>query len=283
MIIPKNKISMRFQLSCKHIVVLILLLTTSLFAQRVRDDVEDLKRINVTEKTGDFIPLDIELEDQNGKKTFLNEIVNNTTPVIFCFAYYDCPMLCTQVLNSVSNSINKLDWESKDKFSVVTVSINPNDTAESARLKKERYVAGLDDRSLMYNWNFYTADQPTIDTLTKAFGFEYFYDKERDEYAHPAVVFVLSPEGKISRYLYGLNYEPKDLKLSLLEAANGKIGNSLDRLLLYCYHYDSTSNSYTLFATNIMRLGGILTIIIIGLFLGLYWFRENKKRIQYSN
>ena len=265
------------------VLILILSLSVNLFAQRIRNDVEELKRIKVTEKTGDSIPLDVELVDQDGKRILLSEIVNGTTPVLFSFAYYDCPMLCTQVLNSISKSINKLDWESQDRFAVVTVSIDPDDNAESARLKKELYVAGLNDRSLMYNWNFYTADQATIDLLTDALGFEYFYDEARDEYAHPAVVFVLSAEGKISRYLYGLNYEPKDLKLSLLEAADGKIGNSLEQLLLYCYHYDATSNSYTLFAGNVMRLGGILTIVILGLFLSLHWLRENRNRVRYTN
>jgi len=279
----KNKKVNIYILSIKSILLLFLILINNLFAQRLRNDDNELNRINVTEKLGDFIPLNVQLVDQNGERITLNKIANNSTPIIFSFAYYDCPMLCTQVLNSISQSINKLDWESKDKFSVVTVSINPNDTAESARLKKERYVAGLNDESLMYNWNFYTTDQATIDVLTNAFGFEYFYDVERNEYAHPAVVFVLSPDGKISRYLYGLNFKPKDLKLSLLEATDGNIGNTLEKLLLYCYYYDSTSNTYTLFANNVMRLGGVLTIIVLSLFLGLYWLRENRNRIRYLN
>jgi len=279
----KSKKVRIFILSVKSVLILFIFLINNLFAQRLRDDVSELNRINVTEKLGDYLPLDVELTDQNGQRIQLNMIINNTNPVIFSFAYYDCPMLCTQVLNSVSQSINKLDWKSHDKFSVVTVSIDPNDSAEDARLKKERYVAGLDDESLMYNWNFYTADQSTIDLLTNTFGFEYFYDEERDEYAHPAVVFVLSPDGKISRYLYGLNFEPKDLKLSLLEATEGNIGNTLEKLLLYCYHYDSTSNTYTLFAGNVMRLGGVLTLIFLSLFLGMYWLSENKNRVRYTN
>lgn len=263
--------------------ILILLIISFGFTQRVRDDVSELNRISVTEKLGDYIPLNVELTDQDGKTKQLNAIMNNPhTPVIFVFAYYNCPMLCTQVLNSISASIDKLDWESKNRFSVITVSIDPNDTPDSAKLKKERYVSGLKDKSLYNNWNFYIADQKTIDVLTQSLGFEYFYDENRNEYAHPAVLFILSPDGKISRYLYGLNFEPKDLKLSLLEATEGKIGNTVERLLLYCYHYDSTSNSYTLFAENIMRIGGILTLVILILFLGLYWFRENRRSIEFT-
>jgi protein SCO1/2 len=262
---------------------LFLAVGSTVLGQRVRSDVQELKRINVNEKPGTIIPLDLQVTDQSGKILILKELFNNNTPVVFFFAYYDCPMLCTQVLNSVSKSINKLDWESDDKFTVVTLSINPDDTPESARLKKERFVSGLDDKSLQYNWTFLTAGQTVIDTLTNAFGFEYFYDEKRGEYAHPAVVFILSPHGKISRYLYGLNFEPKDLKLSLLEAADGQIGNTLDQLLLYCYHYDATSNSYTLFAGNVMRLGGVLTLFFLCLFLGIHWLHENKKRIGLTN
>ncbi len=260
----------------------VLVSVSGLYAQELRNDIKELNQIKVTEKLGQYIPLNVELTDQNGIKSTLGNIISNKqTPVIFSFAYYDCPMLCTQVLNSVSSSINKLDWESQNKFSVITVSIDPNDTRELARLKKERYVSGLKDKTLNYNWNFYTANQKTIDLLTSSLGFEYFYDEKRDEYAHPAVVFVLSPQGKISRYLYGLNFEPKDLKLALLEAAKGKIGNTLEKLLLYCYHFDSNSNTYTLFAGNIMRLGGIVTLVLLSLFLGIYWMKENKASIGF--
>ncbi|MCB0281898.1 MAG: SCO family protein [Calditrichae bacterium] len=248
------------------------------YAQRVRDDLSELKRINVTEKLGKNIPLDVDLINEQGQEIKLSDFFNKDVPVIFTFAYYECPMLCTQVLNSLSSSINRLDWESKDKYQVVTVSIDSGETAESAVLKKKIYVSTLDDSTLQYNWSFLTARQSSIDTLTKALGFEYYYIEDRDEFAHPAVIFVLSPEGKITRYLYGLYYEPKDLKLALLEASKGQIGNTIDKLILYCFHYDETSNTYVLFAQNLMRLGGIFTMIILGLFLGGFWMREKRKK-----
>ncbi|KAA3611195.1 MAG: SCO family protein [Calditrichaeota bacterium] len=248
-----------------------------LFSQQVRDDVEELKKINVFEKSGSFIPLDVPLTTEQGDTVSLTDYFNSEVPVLFTFAYYDCPMLCSQVLTAVSASVKKLDWESDNRYKVITISIDPDETPELARKKKKFYLAEISDPEIKKNWTFFTASQEAIDTLTEAFGFEYYYVEERDEYAHPAVAFVLSPEGKISRYLYGLNYEPKDLKFALLEASEGRVGSALEKLLLYCYHYDATANTYTPFAKNIMRLGGVITLLILGSFLSIYWIRENKK------
>jgi protein SCO1/2 len=248
-----------------------------LFAQQIRDDIEELKKINVVEKSGDFIPLDVSLKTELGETVTLKKYFNSQVPVLFTFAYYDCPMLCSQVLSAVSSSVKKLDWESENRYKVITLSIDPDETPEIALQKKKFYLAEIDDPEIKSNWTFFTASQQSIDTLTKALGFEYYYVPESDEFAHPAVVFILSPEGKISRYLYGLNYEPKDLKFALLEASEGKVGSTLERLLLYCYHYDATANTYTPFAMNIMRLGGILTLVVLGSFLAIHWIREKKR------
>lgn len=264
---------------------LILLLSLNMLsAQRVRDDLSELKRINVTEKPGSYIPLDVDVTNELGQKKNLSDFFNKDVPVIFTFAYYECPMLCTQVLNSLSSSVNRLNWESENRYQVITVSIDSSENHESAALKKKIYVSTIEDTTIRYNWSFFTAKQGAIDTLTEALGFEYYYMEERDEFAHPAVIFILAPDGKITRYLYGLYYEPKDLKLALLEASDGKIGNSLDKLILYCYHYDETSNTYVLFAENMMRVGGVLTMIILGIFLGGYWMYERrKKKSLYQN
>lgn len=261
-----------------RIVFLMFFLVNSLLSQQLRDDIKELKRINVTEKLGEFIPLDVALKTEQGKDVTLEEYFNAQVPVLFTFAYYECPMLCNQVLSSVASSVKRLNWGSENRYKVVTVSIDPDETPEIARKKKLFYLAEIVDPEIKSNWTFFTASQKSIDTLTKALGFEYFYIEEMDEFAHPAVVFILSPEGKITRYLYGLNYEAKDLKLAFLEASAGKIGNTLERLLLFCYHYDSTANTYTPFAKNIMRLGGVVTLIILGSFLMIYWIRENKRQ-----
>ena len=257
--------------------LIIFLIYCNLSAQRNRDDVEELKRINVTEKLGEFIPLGVELVNEQGEKVLLADYFKEQQPVIFTFAYYECPMLCSQVLNAVAASVDRMDWESKNRYKVITVSIDSAETYSLAAEKKKFYLKEIKDPDIKENWTFFTAPQKSIDTLTKAMGFEYYYVEERDEFAHPAVVFVLSPDGKISRYLYGLNYEPKDLKLALLEAAEGKIGNTLDKLILFCFHYDANSNTYVLFAQNVMRLGGVLTMIALFSFLAVYWVKERKK------
>lgn len=247
-------------------------------AQEVRSDLEELKRITVTEQLGTIIPLDLEVVDENGIKAKLKDYINGEYPIIFSFAYYECPMLCTQVLSAMAASVKRMDWEAEKKYKVITLSIDARETAQVANKKKLFYLKDIEDESVRENWSFLTAPQSTIDTLTKSLGFGYYYVEERDEFAHPAVVFILSPEGKVSRYLYGLNYEPKDLKFSLLEASDGKIGTTMEKLLLYCYHYDSIANTYVLFAWNLMRLGGVLTMILLFSFLGVYWMREIKKR-----
>jgi len=256
---------------------IIFLFYCNLFAQRIRDDVEELKRINVTEKLGEYVPLDVELINEQGERVQLADYFKDEQPVIFTFAYYECPMLCSQVLTAVAASVNRMDWESKDRYKVVTVSIDSAETYTLAAEKKKFYLKEVEDPYIKENWTFFTAPQKSIDSLTKAMGFEYYYVEERDEFAHPAVVFVLSPDGKISRYLYGLNYEPKDLKLALLEASEGKIGDTLDKLVLFCFRYDANSNTYVLFAQNVMRMGGILTMIVLFSFLAVYWIRERKK------
>ena len=262
-----------------RLVVLILLLFFFNFsAQRIRDDIKELKQINVTENIGGYLPLDVELINEQGTTVSLADYFSDGQPVLFTFAYYECPMLCTQVLNAVATSVNRMDWESENRYKVVTVTIDSAETYKTAVEKKKFYLKEIEDPNIKENWTFFTASQKSIDVLTKSLGFDYYYVEERDEFAHPAVVFVLSPQGKISRYLYGLNYEPKDLKLALLEASEGKIGNTLDKLILYCFHYDANANTYVLFARNIMRLGGVLTMIGLFSFLAVYWVRETKKK-----
>ncbi len=264
-------------------IAFLLLSFSLLFAQRVRDDVQELKKIGVDEHLGEFIPLDIPVITTAGDTVQLATIFQTGKPVLFTLAYYECPMLCSMVLDGVAQSINTLNWESKNRYQVVTISIDSAETPAQAKTKREAYINRAVDTSLKYNWSFFTAPQSTIDTLSRALGFQYYYVEETDEFAHPAVVFILSPEGKISRYLYGLNYEPKDLKFALMEASDGKVGTTLEQLILFCYHYDATENTYVLFARNIMRLGGIITMILLTGFLFIYWKKEKKLKMAKLN
>lgn len=259
--------------------IIVLICATSFgFAQQLRDDIKPLQQIGVDENLAAKIPLSIPVTDEFGTKKELKSYFNKGKPVLFTFAYYDCPMLCTQVLQAMASSVRKMDWESSDRYQVVTVSIDVRDSADVAQKKKKFYLAEIEDPDIHKNWTFLTAPQATIDTLTKAFGVKYFYDEKRDEFAHPAVVFTLSPEGKITRYLYGLNYEPKDLKLALLEASEGRVGSTLEKLILYCFHYDSTANTYVLFARNLMKLGGAVTLLLLSIFLVYFWMKDRRKR-----
>ncbi len=264
----------------RSVLVIFFLISLSV-AQTVRNDLDELNKISVTERLGETIPADIKVTTEKGETVLLNSLLSSEQPTVFMFAYYDCPMLCTMVLNGFSEALNNLDWDKKNNIRIVTLSIDPGEDHLLAAQKKETYINTLKDKSVAENWTFATTNKAAIDTLTAAFGFEYYYVPERDEYAHPAVLFVLSPDNVISRYLYGISYNAFDLKLALLEASQGKIGSTIDRIILYCYHYDADANSYVALAGNIMKLGGLLTLIVLIIFLGTYWIKEKQKRIAF--
>lgn len=250
--------------------------------QQINNNLKELKKINVVEKLGDKIPLNVPVITSRGDTVSLSTYFNNGKSTVFVFAYYECPMLCTQVLNGLAESANKLNWQAKDRYQFLTLSINPREDATLAEKKRETYIAQVKDSTLKGQWEFLTATQSAIDTLTRAMGFEYYYIPEKDQYAHPAVAYVISPKGVISRYLYGLKYEPKNLKLALLEASQGKIGTTLDRILLYCYHYDPNASSYVLFANNLMNIGAMLTLFILILFIARLMYKNRKRKLKIS-
>ena len=159
-------------------------------------------------------------------------------------------------------------------YTILTISIDPTETYELAAAKKKNYSAQLGIPDRPDAWTFFVGEESRSKALADSLGFMYYYDEKIQEYAHPAVLHVLTEDGKISRYLYGIEFKPNDLKISLLEAAKGKIGNSFDKILLYCFHYDPDSKGYVVFAGNVMKLGGLLTIVVLGLFLGILWSKE---------
>jgi len=170
-----------------------------------------------------------------------------------------------------------LDWVPGKEFKILTVSIDPTENVELAAAKKSRYYADFGKAMAEDGWVFFIAEESQSKALADAIGFQYYYDKERDQYAHPAVITIISPNGKISRYLYGIEFKERDLKLGLLEASEGKIGTTLDRFLLYCYHYDPDSKGYAILAGNVMRFGGGITLILLIIFLGSLWVKEQLK------
>ena len=234
------------------------------------------KSIDIVERLGDQIPTDLNFVDETGQAVKLADLVAGDLPVILTLNYYECPMLCTLELNGMVKGLRELDYKPGEQYRIVTVSIDPEETPELAANKAAHYRKSLADAPVA-GWQFLTGQQEQITELSKSVGFNYFYDYRRDEWAHAACVFVLTPEGRISRYLYGIEFRPKDLKLALLEASEGTIGSVMDRVLLFCFHYDPQGKKYAIAAIRVMRGGGALTLLLLGGTLFVFWRRERRK------
>lgn len=237
-----------------------------------------LEGVNVIEHLDAQLPLDLAFSDTRGEKVTLGDFVTGHKPVIFTLNYSDCPMLCSLQLNGMVNALKEIDWTAGDEFDIVTVSLNPAEQAEQARRTQERYVGSYGRPDAARGWHFLTGSEASIQALAHSLGIEYGYNEQRKEYIHPAVLAIATPTGHIARYLYGIEYSAKTLRLSLIEASQGKIGTSVDRIILFCFHYDETEGRYAPMAMNIMRLGGGLTALGLGGFLSAFWLRQWRKR-----
>ena len=254
--------------------LIIFLVSSFAFPQTLKTDFPAEQQIDVIENLGGFIPLDTEFYNESGNLVKLSSFFESDIPTVLTLNYFECPMLCTLVLNGLAESLKNLTLNPGEDFQVITIDINPNEKTLFANQKKKNYINRFGLANIKNDWHFLTGDQNNIKKVADSIGYIYYYDAQRDEYMHPAAITLLGSEGKISRYLYGIEYPTKDLKLGLLEASEGKIGTTLDKIILYCYHYDPYKNTYTIFATNIMRLGGIFTIIFLGIMLVSYWKKD---------
>ncbi len=244
-------------------------------AHPVNDPQDDILRsIGVDEKLGDSVPLDALFRNPKGEEVRLGDYLTGG-PALLTLNYYTCPMLCPLTLRSLLDTVERMQGiDLRRDFRILTVSIDPDDTLEAARARAGEMYAemkGTDDPAS--RWPFLQGDEKSIGALTGAVGFR--YRKVGREFAHPDVVVVLTPGGKISRYLYGIEQDPTDLKLALLEASGGNIGEStaLNRILLFCFHYDPVGRKYALYARNIMKAGGVLTLVLLGGLLLVLWRR----------
>ena len=226
------------------------------------------------------IPLDLEFLDSKGKKVTLGKFFDGEKPVILTLNYSDCPKLCIVQLNKLVGAMGNMKWDLGDQYEVLTVSIDPLETPDRARLTKRKYIQKYGRPGGGEGWHFLVGREENIKKLADTVGFGYRLLGK--QYIHVAVLFICMPDGRVSRYLYRIDYDPQTLRLSLYEAGQGKVGSPMDQILLYCFHYDPSSGRYGPAAFNMMRAGGFLTVVVFGSVLSLYWVRErrrSKKRV----
>jgi protein SCO1/2 len=239
----------------------------------------ELEGVDIVEHLNDPLPRDAVFRDSDGATVHLGDYFDGKRPTVFVFAYHTCPMLCSLVLDATVKGLDDVAWTVGEQFDVVSVSIDPKDTPETASKKRSQVVGNYARaKGNPRGWHFLVGDEANIRKVTDAIGFKYHYDARQKQYAHPAAIYLLTPEGHIARYLYGIQFAPSDLRLGLLEASEGRSVSTTERILLYCYHYDPQGKHYALVAMNVMRLGGAVTLVVLGGFLGLLWARERRRR-----
>jgi protein SCO1/2 len=234
----------------------------------------ELEGVGVDEKLGNQVNLDLQFTGENGYQVSLRDYFKSGKPVILNLVYYRCPMLCSLVLNAQTSTLKEVPWSAGNEFEIVTISIDPEEMFNLAVAKKKWYLEQYGRPQAAQGWHFLTDYQGNAKRLADQVGFNYRWDAKTEQWVHAAAVMVLTPEGKVSRYLYGLKYKARDVRLALTEASEGKLGTMGDKLLLFCFHYDPAAQSYVPFARNLMRLGGVLTILVLGGVLSVLWRKE---------
>ena len=239
-----------------------------------------LREIGFDQNLDQYVPLDVPFRDESGRTVRLADYFGSR-PVVLVFAYYDCPMLCTQVINGLSTALNLLSLAPGKDFEIVTVSFNPRDTPATASAKKAVYLERYTRDGAARAWHFLSGDEPSIDRLTKAAGFRYVWDAETKQFAHPTGIIVLTADGRLSRYLFGIEYGPRDLRYALVEASAGGVGNAVDTLLLYCYHYDPMTGRYGFVVMRAVRIAGAATVLALASFI-IVMVRKEKRAASLS-
>ena len=244
----------------------------------------ELRGIAIEERLGQSIALDVPLVDHTGAQVKLADYFQAKRPVILVLNYYSCPTLCSLVLNGMLDGIRGLEFLIGKEYQLVSVSIDPREKPELAKSKRAAYLTavGAERTAAMTerDWPFLTGSEQNVSAIAKAVGFHYRYDAATNQYAHAAGIFVLTPDGRISRVLYGIQFPARDLRLALVEASQGGIGSPVDRLLLLCYHYDPQTRRYGLTPMSLMRIGGVLTVVVLGMYLLSAWRRERRASVS---
>jgi protein SCO1/2 len=258
------------------LVVLVAILSSSLYAQRASDPAPLPGKVSIAQKLNSQIPLDLQFRNENGRVVRLRELFGKGRPVLLNFVYFRCPMLCPMTLEGTTTSLTQLKYDIGEEFDVITVSIDPRDKAEDAAKMKEKYVRRYGRLASAPGWHFLTAHETAIKRLTEAVGFQYAYDSRTDQFAHGAALLVCTPDGRTSRYFYGFEYKPRDLRMAIVEASEGKVGTAVDQILLLCFHYDASTGKYTRNAMLFARAGGVTTLLALGGFIVVMIRKERR-------
>ena len=256
--------------------VLIPALVAPAFGQADSSVPHELQGVDIVENLNAELPLDATFQDHTGNTIKLGDLFTGERPVLLQMGYLKCPQLCNLVLNEMTGTLQDMDWTTGDEFDVLSVRIAPDESHELAAAKRTSYVLMYDRRNSGKGWNFLVGPEENSQALADAIGFQ-FRKQPDGEYAHAAGLFVITPEGRVSRYLYGASHAPKTLRFALLEASDGRIGSTLDRFILWCHVYDPDSDSYVLFAVRLMQLGGALTLVILGTGLTWMWLADRRR------
>ena len=237
------------------------------------------KSVTFQQRLNEQMPLDTLLKDESGRTVTLGDYFGKK-PVVLAFVYYQCPMLCPLTLNGISSALKAVPYTPGDQFEIVVVSFDPRDTPETASAKKQAHLAHWKTADTAAGWHFLTADEASIRRLTSAAGFSYQWDETTGQFAHVSGLLTLTPEGRLARYFYGVEYSPKELRLALVESGQGRIGSAVEELLLYCFHYDPTTGRYGWAVMTLVRLGGLLTVAAVLGFVVMMRRREGRGPVE---
>ncbi|HXE75977.1 MAG TPA: SCO family protein [Candidatus Xenobia bacterium] len=236
---------------------------------------EVIQQVKFEQRINQPLPLELEFRDDAGQRVALRDYFGQR-PVVLALVYYECPMLCTYVLDGLVKSLKPISFNPGQDFEVVVVSFNPNETPQLAAAKKKNYVEHYGRPETLAGWHFLTGEPASIRGLTEAMGFQYIYDEETKQYAHASGIVVATPQGKLFRYFYGIDYAPRDLRLALVEASRNKLGAMTDQLLLFCYHYDPTTGKYGLLIMRVLQAAGLGTLLALAAFMVVMFRRERR-------
>ncbi|MDX1586117.1 MAG: SCO family protein [Balneolaceae bacterium] len=268
-------------------IICMLLHPFSATAQLNKQKPKDVQDVGIEEHLGDKIPLDLKFATSEGDSVTLATLMQGEKPVLLNPVYYECPMLCSMVIEAVYSGVSDLKWTPGDEYNIITFSIDHEEDSKLAASTKDSMITKLGRENAREGWYFLTGKEEAIKELTEAIGFKYKKVEQQDQFAHSAAIMFLSPDGTLTRYLYGIEFDEFNLRNALYEAADGEVGSVAERVLLYCYQYDPDSNSYVAVAWRIMQLGGFATALILGIFIGLLWLKEknskNDKNIKITN